>query len=124
ATLRTKVRRFSFGSMLVSEAILLATLACRQPWAIIALLAAGTIPPWRELNARNKPTRVFVIHMALFVGLLVAGQAIQSFGDDRPHRRSLRLALRRPIDGRLRPHASLGRGPHRPPFARSIPRPL
>src|SRR5207248_2002027 len=80
ATLRTKVRRFSFGSMLVSESILLATLACRQPWAIVALLAAGTIPPWRELRDRNKPTRVFVVHMALFVALLVAGQAIQSLG--------------------------------------------
>jgi NADH-quinone oxidoreductase subunit M len=87
ATLRTKVRRFSFGSMLMSEAILLATLACRQPWAIIALLAMGTIPPWRELHDRNKPTRVFVVHMALFVALLVAGQAIQQFGGDL-HRRS------------------------------------
>lgn len=87
ATLRTKVRRFSFGSMLMSEAILLATLACRQPWAIIALLAAGIIPPWRELHDRNKPTRVFVVHMALFVALLVAGQAIQSFGGE-PLRRS------------------------------------
>jgi NADH-quinone oxidoreductase subunit M len=87
ATLRTKVRRFSFGSMLISEAILLATLACREPWTIIALLAAGTIPPWRELHDRNKPTRVFVFHMALFVALLVAGQAIQQFGGD-PHRRS------------------------------------
>src|SRR4051794_37917245 len=92
ATLRTKVRRFSFGSMLVSEAILLATFACRQPWVIIGLLAAGTILPWRELHDRNKPTRVFVIHMALFIGLLVAGQAIQQFGGD-PYRRSPLAAM-------------------------------
>jgi NADH-quinone oxidoreductase subunit M len=87
ATLRTKVRRFSFSSMLTSEAILLATLACKQPWAIVALLAIGTIPPWLELRQRDRPTRVYVFHMALFVGLLFAGQAIQSWGGD-PLRRS------------------------------------
>jgi NADH-quinone oxidoreductase subunit M len=59
ATLRTKVHRFSFSSMLVSESILLATLACKQPWAIVALLAAGTAPPWLELRARGRPTRVY-----------------------------------------------------------------
>ena len=39
ATLRTKVRRFSFGSSLISEAILIATLSCREAWALIFLLA-------------------------------------------------------------------------------------
>src|SRR5262245_60024714 len=34
ATLRTKIRRFSFCSVLASEGILLATLACKTPWAI------------------------------------------------------------------------------------------
>jgi NADH-quinone oxidoreductase subunit M len=74
ATLRTKVRRFSFASVLVRESILLATFACKQPWVIAALLAAGTIPPWLELRERNKPTRVY----QLFIGLLVAGLAVQS----------------------------------------------
>jgi len=87
ATLRTKIRRFSFASVLGREGILLATFACKQPWAIVALLAVGTIPPWLELRERNKPTRVFVVHMAVFIALLVAGQAIQSFGGD-PLRRS------------------------------------
>ena len=73
ATLRTKVRRFSFLWMLVSEAIVLATLACRMPWGIVALLAVGTIPPYFELRARRKPTQVYVVHMAVFVALLVAG---------------------------------------------------
>lgn len=76
ATLRTKVRRFPFPGALISQAILLATLSCRQPWVLIALLAAGTIPPYLELQSRRKPTRVYVVHMALFVGLLVAGQAL------------------------------------------------
>src|SRR5690606_26591528 len=58
-TVRTKVRRFSFTGTLVSEAILLATLCCREPWGVIALLSIGTLPPWFELRARKQPTRVY-----------------------------------------------------------------
>jgi NADH-quinone oxidoreductase subunit M len=77
-TLRTKWRRFSFPGLLAAEAILLATLSCKQPWLLVGLLAAGTIPPWVELHAHGKPTRVYSVHMLLFVGLLVAGQALLS----------------------------------------------
>ncbi|VAX42045.1 NADH-ubiquinone oxidoreductase chain M [hydrothermal vent metagenome] len=76
STLRTKVNRFSFRWMLVSEAILLATLSCKEPWGIIALLSVATIPPWLEIRSRNRSTRVFTIHMGLFVLLLVAGQTL------------------------------------------------
>lgn len=75
-TLRTKSNRFSFHWTLVSEAILLATLACREPWLIIGLLTIATIPPWLELRQRGQCTRVYVVHMALFVALLVIGQAL------------------------------------------------
>jgi NADH-quinone oxidoreductase subunit M len=86
ATLRTKVRRFSFTWTLVSEAILLATLSCRLPWGIIALLAAGTVPPFLELRARHQATRVYVIHMALFVALMVVGWSfVESEGENRLH---------------------------------------
>jgi NADH-quinone oxidoreductase subunit M len=78
-TLRTKGVSFSFAGLLTSEAILLAALSCRQPWILIALLAAGTIPPWIELFAHGKPTRVYSLHMGLFVVLLVVGQALMSF---------------------------------------------
>jgi NADH-quinone oxidoreductase subunit M len=84
ATLRTKVRRFSFAWMLVSEAIVLATLACRTPWGVIALLAVGTLPPYFELRARRKPTRVYVVHMAAFAALMILGGvlvAVQSADD-------------------------------------------
>ena len=80
ATLRTKVRRFSFSSMLASESILLATLACKQPWVLVGLLAVGTVPPWLELRERRRPTRVYLLHMLVFVGLLVAGQLLRSLG--------------------------------------------
>ncbi|MEX0701763.1 MAG: proton-conducting transporter membrane subunit [Planctomycetales bacterium] len=76
ATLRTKVRRFSFSWALASEAVLLATLSCREPWGVIMLIALGTIHPWLELRARRRPTRVYALHMALFVGLMIGGWAI------------------------------------------------
>ncbi len=84
ATLRTKVRRFSSVWMLISEAILLATLSCQQPWGLIALLAVGAIPPWIELRRRKKSSRVYVIHMSVFVVLLVAGWALVETEGPRP----------------------------------------
>ncbi len=72
-TLRTKIRRFSFPWTLVSEAITLATLSCKLPWLVIALLAVGTIPAFVELRARGRSTRVYALHMGLFVGLMVVG---------------------------------------------------
>jgi NADH-quinone oxidoreductase subunit M len=76
ATLRTKVRRFSFTSSLLSEAVLLATFSCRTPAAVVPLLAAGTLFPWLELRARGKSSRVYVLHLGLYVALLVAGEAL------------------------------------------------
>lgn len=73
ATARTKARRFSFALTLVSEAIALATFSCKQPWIIVTLLAAATVPPYLELRARGKPTRVYGIHMAAFVALMALG---------------------------------------------------
>jgi NADH-quinone oxidoreductase subunit M len=73
ATLRTKVRRYSFSWSLVSLGLLLATLSCRQPWGIIGLLAAAAVPPYLELRAQHKPTGVYVWHMGLFVALLALG---------------------------------------------------
>lgn len=78
ATLRTKVRRFSFAATLVSEAILLATLACRNPWGIVVLLSLATIPPCIEIIRRGRSPRVYLFHMLPFVALLVAGQYLVS----------------------------------------------
>ncbi len=76
ATLRTKVRRFPFVGTLVSEFFLLAMLSTREPWVLIGLLAAQTIPPWFELRSRGRSTRVFAVHMALFIALLAGGWAM------------------------------------------------
>lgn len=74
-TLRTKIRRFSFPLALVSLALLVAALSCGEPWAVVGLLSLSVIPPYLELRARRRPTRVYTLHMGLFVVLLVAGWA-------------------------------------------------
>lgn len=86
ATLRTKIRRFSFAWTLISETLVLALFSCQIPWGVIGLLAAGTIPPYLELRARGKPTRVYVFHMALFVGLMILGWAFaENEGNQQVH---------------------------------------
>ncbi len=82
ATLRTKMRRFPFAWTLVSETLLLATLACREPWGLIGLLAAQVIPPTLELRARGRSTRVFLAHMGLFLLLLVGGWTLVELEGD------------------------------------------
>jgi NADH-quinone oxidoreductase subunit M len=73
ASTQTKMRRFSFTWSLAAETIRLATFSCKEPWVLIGLLAASTVPPYIELRNRGRSTRVYVIHMALFVGLMVIG---------------------------------------------------
>lgn len=75
ATSRAQLRRFSFAWSLASEAIRLASFACAEPRALVGLLALMTVTPYLELRKRRRPTRVYVIHMAAFVALLVAGWA-------------------------------------------------
>jgi NADH-quinone oxidoreductase subunit M len=75
ATGRTKMRRFSLSWSLASEALRLAIFGCKEPWLLIVLLVGGCVQGWVELLNRGKPTRVYVLHMALFVVLLVLGWA-------------------------------------------------
>ena len=80
ATSRTHMRRFSFSWSLASEAIRLATFSVREPWMLVALLAVATLPPYVELVNRGRPTRLYALHMGLFVALLVGGwAAVESF---------------------------------------------
>jgi NADH-quinone oxidoreductase subunit M len=75
ATGRTKMRRFSLSWSLFAEAIRLTAFACVQPWLLVGLLAADTVPGYVELVNRGRPTRVYALHMGLFVGLLIVGWA-------------------------------------------------
>ena len=72
-TQQTKLRRSSIAGSLFSEVILLSLLVCREPWGIIALLGIQVIPPALELRARGRSPRVFLFHMALFMGLMTCG---------------------------------------------------
>src|SRR6185436_3369159 len=72
-TLKTKIRRFSFVGTLISESVVLATFSCKNQWGVIALLAAGTAYPYWELRARRRPSRVYLLHMAAFIGLMIIG---------------------------------------------------
>ena len=83
-TLRTKIRRFSFAWTLVSQAVVLATFSCQKPWGIVCLLSVNALLPWLELRSRGKHARVFAIYMGLFIGLMVAGQALVDFEGVRP----------------------------------------
>lgn len=74
ATLRTKVGEFSIAWALVSEAVLLATFAAASPWGVVAMMSLGALPPYVELLQRRKPSRVYLVHMGLFVVLLILGQ--------------------------------------------------
>ena len=86
ATLRTKMRRYSFAWSLVAEAIRVAIFSSKAPWTVIALLALGTIPPFFELLARGKSTRVFLVHMLAFITLMVGGWSFaESEGTARVH---------------------------------------
>jgi len=73
ATARNHMRRFSFSWSLTAEVIRLAMFSCKEPWALIGLLSVSTLPPYVELRIRKRSTRVYVLHMLLFVGLLVLG---------------------------------------------------
>jgi NADH-quinone oxidoreductase subunit M len=76
ATARTHMRRFSFSWSLAAQSLRLATFSCREPWVLIGLLACTTVPPYVELVNRGRSTRVYVLHMALFVGLLALGWTV------------------------------------------------
>jgi NADH-quinone oxidoreductase subunit M len=84
ATPHTKMRRFSFSWSLLSEALRLATFSCQDPWVLIVLLAANAVPPAIELLNRGESPRVYALHVALFLGLLVLGWAFVDPGGGHP----------------------------------------
>jgi len=86
ATLRTKIRRYSFAWALFSQSIISGALSCREPWAVIVFLSLGTLPPLLELSARGKPTRVYLVHIGAYVALMIAGWTVVTLeGSDGPH---------------------------------------
>lgn len=84
STLQTKVRRVSFGNMLVSQSILLSLLSCKEPLAVVALMIVSTLPPMFELMNRRKPIRAYVLHMGLHVLVFTLGWVLFLIGSREP----------------------------------------
>ncbi len=82
STVGTKAGRFSLSWMLFSEAVLLATLSCRASWVLIGLLMVATLPPWIEMRKRGRCTRVYTLHMTIYLILLLAGWAWLKFTEE------------------------------------------
>lgn len=83
-TLRSRVPRFSYGGMLVSESFQLVALGSPLPWGLVAGLVAGMLPPYFELRARGRSTRLYSMHMILCALLLVAGQCLSDAAGPSP----------------------------------------
>ena len=84
ATLQTKVPRFSFSTMLVGESLALALFSAMDPWIVISLLIASSIPPSFELHRRGRPTRLYVLSMSLSSIMLVWGWYLVDAGGRHP----------------------------------------
>lgn len=75
-TVKGKMVRFSFGRTLMIEAVTLATFASQSNWLLIALLAVGSVAPWRELRVRHRSSRVFAVYMFASLVVLSVGQML------------------------------------------------
>ncbi|MEY3175871.1 MAG: NADH-quinone oxidoreductase subunit, partial [Planctomycetota bacterium] len=93
ATLRTKLERFPLSLTLFSLSLTNAILSCHDPWLLIILLSLSILPPIAELRQRGQSTRVFLIHMGLFITLLLAGWALVDRSDGTASASGLSAAL-------------------------------
>lgn len=79
-TLKTRPHRFSFWRTLLLEACLLLSLSAQNPWALILSLALLTGPQLHELYDRGRSWRVFGLHMAVSLLLMLTGWGLVSAG--------------------------------------------
>lgn len=85
ATPRAKMPRFSFSSMLITEALTLALFSTKEPWLVIGLLALSTIPPGLEILARGRPVRMYAIAMTTSMVLIALGWSFTDAEETRTH---------------------------------------
>jgi NADH-quinone oxidoreductase subunit M len=70
---RSEGTRFTYARLLSGEAVQLAAFATADPWLLVSLLSLRALPTLLALIARRKPIRVYVLHVGLYAGLLLAG---------------------------------------------------
>lgn len=85
ATLRTKLPRFSFPMMLVSESLALALFSAIDPQVIIALLCVSCVPVLIELRSRGQSTRCYALAMGVSSLLMVVGWSFLESEHSRTH---------------------------------------
>jgi NADH-quinone oxidoreductase subunit M len=73
ATARTKARCFSLSWSLTTEALRLALFTCTDLGVLVLLLILETLLAYAELRNRGRPIRVYLAHMAVYLGLLLLG---------------------------------------------------
>lgn len=77
---RRSVRRFSFPWTLSALGLHVAAFGCTDPQVLVGLVVVASALPVLELLYHERPVRVYLLHMALSVGLLVAGWAMVEAG--------------------------------------------
>jgi len=73
ATPRVKYGIYSFSNGLILLAITLAILSTKDQWPLIGLLALQTLPLSWEVRGQGGSTRVFWVHMIVFILMLIGG---------------------------------------------------
>ncbi len=80
-TSKWKAESFGAARYLASLALRLAAFACCEPWLLIGLSVAISIPPFFDLKFARKPTAIYLLHMIPFAALLAMGWALVGAGN-------------------------------------------
>jgi NADH-quinone oxidoreductase subunit M len=76
STPTSKTTRFPFLLTLVSESLAVAAICCTDPGILVTILGLSIVPIWFELRDRKQSTRVFTLHVVIYVCCLTAGLMI------------------------------------------------
>ncbi len=93
STQRTKAARFSYRWTLLLMAVTLAILSCIDPWALIGLLSLAIVPVWMELRRRGRSTRVYLLHMSIYLMLLIGGWSLLDLNASKSEANLLPIAM-------------------------------
>lgn len=85
ATLRTKLPRFSFTSMLIQESLTLALFSAVDPWVIIVLMGLTAVPAYLEIRSRHGSARLYAIAMVASCLLMALGWMFVAAEGEKTH---------------------------------------
>ena len=76
ATPRVKYGIYSFANSLILLSITLAIFNAKDRWLLIGLLAVQTLPLAWEIQNRRRSSRVYWIHMSVFIATLIGNELL------------------------------------------------